>query len=46
MRNEIVMDQLIPFYKPSKKLRNEKIWTNSILKPNTLLEDEVVIYIF
>jgi hypothetical protein len=25
MRNEVVMDELTPFYKPNKKIRSEKI---------------------
>jgi hypothetical protein len=38
MRNEVVMDQLIPFHKPNKKWVVKRWCTNSFLKPNTLIK--------
>jgi hypothetical protein len=36
MSNRMVMDQLILFHKPNKKVRTEKVINYLILKPNML----------
>jgi hypothetical protein len=36
MRNKMVIDQLILFHKPNKKLRSEKIMNYLIPQPNTI----------
>jgi hypothetical protein len=47
MWNEIVMDQLIPFHKPNKKVMSEKMIDyiiRSFLEPNTLLVSLLPLY--
>jgi hypothetical protein len=33
--DEVIMDQLIPFHKQNKKVKNEKMIDHPFLKPNT-----------
>ena len=42
VRNKVVMDQLISFRKPNKKVRSEEMMDTSFLKLNTLLTDHTI----
>jgi hypothetical protein len=39
MRNKIVIDQLIPFYKPNKKVRNKKMMHKPIPQTKHLINN-------
>jgi len=46
VRNKVVMDQLISFRKPNKKVRSEEMMDTSFLKRNTLLTFYTLFNIF